>query len=175
MIHLSLQVNGQPSRKRVFLFWLLSESDIWRSGGGRDRVANKFQIFSIQASWNIWRLNVAGSHAEHHATSSDILLFSLSLSRSHILWKVLHSCLHSLRAVGRKGSHKPKADPASKFRGGAILVIFGSQVSLRVHYCRRHEVYFTTLLWQNNGRQNGLISRMLFFELYKIMVKKLLS
>jgi len=31
---------------------------------------------------------------------------------------------------------------------------------------------FTTLLWQNNGRQNGLISRMLFSELYKIMVNK---
>jgi len=56
--------------------------------------------------------------------------------------------------------------------GGAISVIFGSQVSLRVHYCKRDEVYFTTLLWQHNGRQNGLISRMLFSELFKIMVKK---
>jgi len=32
--------------------------------------------------------------------------------------------------------------------------------------------YFTKLLWQNNGRQNGLKSRMLFSELYKIMVKE---
>jgi len=39
--------------------------------------------------------------------------------------------------------------------GGAISVIFCSQVSLRVHYCKRHEVYFTTLLWQNNGDPNG--------------------
>jgi len=34
------------------------------------------------------------------------------------------------------------------------------------------DVYLTTLLWQNNGRQNDLIWRMLFFELYKIMVNK---
>ena len=56
--------------------------------------------------------------------------------------------------------------------GGAISVIFGSQVSWRVHYCKRHEVYFTTLGWQNSGCQNGLLSRMLFSGLYKIMVKK---
>jgi len=30
--------------------------------------------------------------------------------------------------------------------GGTISVIFGSQISLRVHYCKRDEVYFTTLL-----------------------------
>jgi len=56
----------------------------------------------------------------------------------------------------------------------AISVIFGIQVSLRVHYCKRDEVYFTTLLWQNNGRQNGLISRTLFSKLYKIMVKRVI-
>ena len=39
----------------------------------------------------------------------------------------------------------------------------------------RWKVYFTTLLWQNNGRQNGLLTRMLFSELYKIMVNKLPS
>jgi len=48
-----------------------------------------------------------------------------------------------------------RADPASKFRG-AISVLFGSQVSLRVHVCKRDEVYLTTLLWQNNWGQNGL-------------------
>jgi len=63
------------------------------------------------------------------------------------------------------------ADPGSNFRG-AISAIFGSHGSLCVHYCGGDEVYFTTLLGQNNGRQNGLISRMLFSELYKIMVKK---
>jgi len=51
-----------------------------------------------------------------------------------------------------------------------ISVVFGSGVSLRVHYRKRDEVYFTTLLWQNNGRQNSLISWMLFSELYKIIV-----
>ena len=57
--------------------------------------------------------------------------------------------------------------------GGAISVMFGIQVSLRVHYCKRHEVIFTTRLWQNNGRQNVLIiSRMLFSQLYEIMVHK---
>jgi len=63
------------------------------------------------------------------------------------------------------------ADPASKFRG-RFQWIFASQVSLWVHYCKRDEVHFTTLLWQNNGRQNDLISQMLFSELFKIMVKK---
>ena len=56
--------------------------------------------------------------------------------------------------------------------GGATSVMFGSQVSSPVHFCKRDEVYFTTLLWQNNLRQTGLISRMLFSELHKIMVKK---
>ena len=41
--------------------------------------------------------------------------------------------------------------------GREILVILSSQVSLRVHYCKRDEVYFTTLLWQNNGHQNSVI------------------
>jgi len=53
--------------------------------------------------------------------------------------------------------------------GGAISAIFGSQVLLRVHWEMK---YFTTLLWENNGRQNGLISRMLFSELCKIMVDR---
>jgi len=56
--------------------------------------------------------------------------------------------------------------------GGCFSVKFGSQVSLRVHYCTRDEVYFTTLLWWNNRRKNGLVSQMLFSELYKIMVDK---
>jgi len=49
--------------------------------------------------------------------------------------------------------------------GWAISVIFGWQVSLPVHYRKSHEVNFTTLPWQNNGRQNDLISRMMFSEL----------
>jgi len=56
--------------------------------------------------------------------------------------------------------------------GGAISATFGIQVSLCAHDCKRDEVYFTTVLRQSSGRQNGLISRMLFSELYKIMVKK---
>jgi len=65
-------------------------------------------------------------------------------------------------------------DPARKFSGGgAIPAIFRSQVSLRVHYSKRDEVFFTTLLRQNNGLQDDLISRMLFSELYKIMVSKI--
>jgi len=51
-------------------------------------------------------------------------------------------------------------------------VIFCSEVSLGVHYCKRHKIYFTTLLWQNKGRQNDLITRILFPALYIIMVKK---
>ena len=68
------------------------------------------------------------------------------------------------------------AHHANTFRGGAISVIFGSQVSLRVHYCERDEVANTsTLLWENNGRQNGLIWRMLFSKFSKSWWKKLLS
>ena len=58
--------------------------------------------------------------------------------------------------------------------GGAIAVIFGSQVSLRAHCCKRDEVCLTALLWQNNGPQNGLISQMLFSEFCKIMVNKVI-
>ena len=36
----------------------------------------------------------------------------------------------------------------------------------------RDGVYFTTLLWQNNRRQNGHISLTLFSELYKFKVNK---
>jgi len=43
---------------------------------------------------------------------------------------------------------------------------------LRVHCCMRDEVYFTTLLRQNNRRQNDLVSLTLFSELYKTMVNK---
>ena len=56
--------------------------------------------------------------------------------------------------------------------GGPISKIFGSEVSLRIHYCKRDEVYLTTLLWQNNGLQNGLTSWMLYSELYKFMVNE---
>ena len=56
------------------------------------------------------------------------------------------------------------SDPASKFKGGAISIIFGSQVSLRVHCCKTDEVYLTTVLLQNNGRPTSRISRMLFSE-----------
>jgi len=48
----------------------------------------------------------------------------------------------------RSGVSRTGADPASKFRGRAISVIFGSQVSLRVHNCKSDEVYFTALLRQ---------------------------
>jgi len=44
-------------------------------------------------------------------------------------WK----CQPSYRLTGVRGV------PASKFKG-VVSVIFGSQVSLRVHYCKRYEV-----------------------------------
>ena len=95
-----------------------------------------------------------------------------------LVWHAVSLDLINLQSRGTK--HKQRrlvgwfnsgAEAARKFRG-AISIIFGSQVSLRVHYYKRDEVYFTTLLWQNNGRQNGLISRMLFSELCKIMAKR---
>ena len=68
---------------------------------------------------------------------------------------------------------QPGAESASKVRG-AISATFGSlsQVSSWVRCCKRVEVYIITLLWQNNERQNGVISRMLFSDLYKIMVNE---
>jgi len=59
------------------------------------------------------------------------------------------------------GAPQTGADPASKFKGRGISVIFGGQVSLCIHYCKKDEVYFTTLLWQKSGQQNGPISRIL--------------
>ena len=38
--------------------------------------------------------------------------------------------------------------------------------------CKTDEVCFTKLLWQNNRRRNGFISRMFYSELDKIMVNK---
>jgi len=45
-------------------------------------------------------------------------------------------------------------------------------VPWRLRYCKRVEIYFTTLLWQKNGRQNCLISRMSLSEFYKNVVNK---
>jgi len=40
-----------------------------------------------------------------------------------------------------------RANPVRNFRGGgAIALKFGGQVSLRVHYCKRDEVHFVTVL-----------------------------
>jgi len=44
------------------------------------------------------------------------------------------------------------ADPASKFRMGAISVIFGSQVSQRICCWNRDDLYYITLLWPNIGQ-----------------------
>ena len=68
---------------------------------------------------------------------------------------------------GSNAANGSGSDPARKVRGEKVR-----EVSLRVQGCNRDEVCFATLLWQNNGRQNGLISRMLSSQLYKIMVNK---
>ena len=66
----------------------------------------------------------------------------------------------------------PGADPASKIKGGTISVIFSSQVSLRVYFVRGLKYTSQHRCDNKIGRQNGLIWRMLFSELYKIVVKK---
>jgi len=38
-----------------------------------------------------------------------------------------------------------RVDPASKVKG-EISVIIGGQISIRVHYSKRDEAYFTTLI-----------------------------
>jgi len=52
---------------------------------------------------------------------------------------------HILFVVYSAFNTTPGVDPASKV-SGAISVIFSSYVSLQFHYCKREEVYFTTLL-----------------------------
>jgi len=66
---------------------------------------------------------------------------------------------------------RPDADPANKVRV-AISAIFGSQVSYQLWHCKKDQVHFTALQWQNNGRQNSHVLRTLFSELYNIMVNK---
>jgi len=62
-----------------------------------------------------------------------------------------------------------RIQPVSLGRG-TISVMFDSEVSLRLCYCRRDN--FTTLLWWNTGRKNGLTPRMVFSELHKIIANK---
>jgi len=98
-----------------------------------------------------------------------------TLSTKRLTNKKIQSTIASERKNGSSMTKKYRTTQvrfqAIRLRG-AISVIFGAQVSLPIHYWERDEVYLTTLLWQNNARKNGLIYRMLFSELYKIMVKK---
>jgi len=57
-----------------------------------------------------------------------------------VLWQRLLNDIFHVRQV------QAAADPASKLGRGAISVIFGSQVSLRIHCRKRNEGYFTPLL-----------------------------
>ena len=85
----------------------------------------------------------------------------LSQTVMYLIFRLIHSIKHC---------HQGRIQPVSL--NGAISITFVGQVSVRVHYCKSDEVYFTTLLWQNYGRQNVLVSWILFSELFKIMVKK---
>jgi len=46
--------------------------------------------------------------------------------------------------------------------GGTISVIFGGQVSIRVHHCKKDEVYITTLVWQDNDGKMALYRKYCF-------------
>ena len=81
-------------------------------------------------------------------------------------WTKWNNCTSVRQTTSKQGRIQPVS------LGGAISVKFGSQVLLWVHYCKTDEIYFTTLLWHKNGRQNGPISQMLFSELCKILVNK---
>jgi len=49
-------------------------------------------------------------------------------------------------AVNCNTTTRSGADPASKVKGGDFRLIFGGQVPLWVHYCKRDEAFFITLL-----------------------------
>ena len=91
------------------------------------------------------------------------LQYEFVTSHCHLLR--LHSRLHPWYP------QQGRIHPVSLRGGGDFSNIWQSSlITGSLH--KRDEVYVTTLLWQNNGRQNGLISRLLFSELYKIMVKR---
>ena len=88
---------------------------------------------------------------------------------------VLNAIYYILRdPKSRLGSTQPGRIQPVTLGGGVISVKFGSEVSLRIHYGKKDKVYFTTLLWQNNGRQNGFISWMLFSKLHKSLGDKIM-
>jgi len=53
-----------------------------------------------------------------------------------------------------------------------ISVIFGSEVSLRVHYCKRDGVNFTTLLWKKKWTAKWPYIANADFRIVQIMVKE---
>jgi len=63
-----------------------------------------------------------------------------------------------LHSATRAPLDDPEADPVSKFRGGDLSNIWKSSlITDSPTVCKRDEVYFTTLLWRNNGRKNGFM------------------
>jgi len=78
-------------------------------------------------------------------------------------WKLDHR-----EVMWRQG----RMQPVRLGGGGDFSNIWHSSLIMGSLLHKRDVVYFTTLLWQNNGQQNWLISRMLFSELFKMIVKK---
>ena len=119
---------------------------------------------------------------KHTCVRVQFLRWSKSNLKTEIEWQTKHWTIVAellilvsllIKDDGvREASTQRRIQPASLGGGGDFRNI-GSQVSQRLPYCKRDEAYSTTMLWLNNGWQNGLISRMLFSELYKIMVNKI--
>jgi len=55
----------------------------------------------------------------------------------------------------QQSGHSLPSDGIRQWR--RLLWYLVVKVSLRIHYCKKDEVYFTTLLWRNNRRRNGLV------------------
>ena len=72
---------------------------------------------------------------------------------------------------GKTGIY-PGADTASKFKGDDFSNIWPVKSHHGLTNVREKKDTSQRILRQDNGRQHGLISRMLFSELYKVMVKK---
>jgi len=143
----------------MFLLFFRRSSDFWK----REYLYNvpfwkRALVIKLESDrWSSCCRVISSSFLKfpsHSPIMSSILLMSVTYERVFLAVKLT------------AGSEKPI------WLGGRFQWYLVSQVSSLCHYCKGGEVCITTLLWQNNGRQNGLKLWRLFSKLYKIMMNK---